>query len=107
VDTAAEIRRRRVDLMWSQADLGNRAGYSEETIRKIEAGIHVRPKTLQGVLGALDAGEAGVVPGGQSGRPALNIPEAALEGLSAEQLAELEARLTAEAWRARREFLGG
>lgn len=107
MSTGGEIRKRREALLWTQAALGKRSGFSEETVRKIEAGIHVKPATLQAVLDALTNGETGVVPGEESERPALNIPEAALEGLSAEQLAELEARLTAEAWRARREILGG
>lgn len=39
-------------------------------------------------------------------RPSMNIPAEVTRGMSEEQLRELEARIVAEAWKARRDMLG-
>lgn len=101
------------DLAWNQADLARRADVDEGTVGDLLSGAR-RPRrdTLAKIEQALGwpsgrAVELRDVGGGeQHQRPALNIPEAVSKGMSDEQLAELEARLVAEGWKARREILG-
>ena len=75
------IRRRREELGWSQAQLGNRVGISQPAIRKIEAGDSRQSKFLPKIaqvlgipLVELDASLAGVVvPPASEAAPAARI----------------------------------
>ena len=60
-----------------------------------------------GVLPPGIATEVPVVPPGQDHRPVLNIDADTYRDMAPGQIAEMEHRLNAEAWRARREILGG
>lgn len=103
---------------WNQADLARHASLDDgtvgdllrgerrprrDTLGKIEVALGWPP----GTASAYRYGQDTVVPDDEDQRPALNIDENAYRDLSPEQLAELEHRLNAEAWRARREMLGG
>jgi transcriptional regulator with XRE-family HTH domain len=103
---------------WNQAELARRAAVDEGTVGDLLSGAR-RPRRdtlakIEQALGwpagraaALRDGSGDVVPTDEHQRPALNIDENAYRDLSPEQLSELEHRLNAEAWRARREMLGG
>src|ERR1700746_138749 len=67
VEPGEIIRRRREELGWSQAQLGNRVGISQPAIKKIEAGDSRHSKFLPKIaqvlsipLGDLDPSLAGV-----------------------------------------------
>lgn len=90
---------------------------SRDTARKLDHALGVLPDTVRLIsTGAWDLDRIeerraedqrrAVGRPGQYQRPALNIPDGVSKGMSEDQLAELEARLVAEAWKARREILG-
>jgi phage repressor protein C with HTH and peptisase S24 domain len=73
VEPGEIIRRRREELGWSQAQLGNRVGISQPAIKKIEAGDSRHSKFLPKIaqvlaipLSDLDLSLAGVVPAPES-----------------------------------------
>jgi len=84
------------------------AGFlSNDAQATIEAAVEPNYDALR-VNGELPAGVElpDVGPGEQHHRPALNIPEEVVRDMTSEQITELEARLVADAWKARREILG-
>jgi transcriptional regulator with XRE-family HTH domain len=55
--SANAIRERREAIGWTQRQLGDAAGVSDETVRKVEQGKHVRTKTIAAIDAALTEGE--------------------------------------------------
>ncbi len=92
-------------LGWRPGAIDGFLSYPERD--DIEAAIEPNYDALR-VNGELpeDAEPPDVGGGEQHQRPALNIPEAVSKGMTDDQLAELEARLVAEGWKARREIMG-
>lgn len=96
------------DRTLADLEKGRRTNYLPSTLAQAEKWYGLAPGNIQELLnGELPRYLEPTVGGpGQAGRPALNILDEVKQGMTAEQVAELEARLVAEAWKARREIMG-
>jgi len=108
--TGDELREQRKALDWSQAELGRRAGLSEETVRKAEAGVTVRPRTIAALTAVLVAALDGrdVAPADNDADGVmLDLPDDALSGLSDVEREEVRAAARLAALSKAREIRGG
>lgn len=118
--TYDDIRRRGGPSAATMTKIVKGDGYamSFDTARKLDAALGFVPGTVRMIATGLwdldrieerrkEERDRVVGPSDQHQRPALNITPDVVKGMTAEQVTELEARLVAEAWKARREILGG
>lgn len=106
--TGKQLRDRREALGLTQAAVGRLADLSEETVRKAESDLGVRPKTIAAIDAALTAAEAGVAPTDDDGAHVLlDLPEEALVGLTEVERDEVVTAARLAALQKAREIRGG